>query len=148
MVRDTNSGKGYKHDTICNIQSTRGQDINVQVNNALLHQQRDRLKSVCLNWGISGTRVPIVTNQSVTVSQPPLHTALVIRYSLFYCFGRIWRKISARKRKVVLQPYRVKNVSRHVHFCCEIRTIFLAERQLQSRPTTIFHVGNLGGFVN
>ena len=55
MVRDTNSGKGYKHDTICYIHSTRGQDINVQVNNALLHQQGDRLKSVCLSWGISGT---------------------------------------------------------------------------------------------
>ena len=55
MVRVTNSGKGYKHDTICHIQNTRGQDINVQVNNALLHQQGDRLKSVCLNWGIAGT---------------------------------------------------------------------------------------------
>ena len=53
--------------------------------------------------------VPIVTYQSVTVSQPPLHTALVIRYSLFYCFERIWRRISARNRKAVLQPYRVKN---------------------------------------
>ena len=55
MVRDTNSGNGYKYDTICYIHSTRGQDINVQVNNALLHQQGDRLKSVCLNWGTTGT---------------------------------------------------------------------------------------------